>query len=221
MALQRLQGRRREGQVRALERARDRDQPAVHHLERPQRGAAPAAHAHARHARGAQRAISSSAPSRSASRRSRTPSSTSDEIEDVVLVGGMTRMPKVQQAVREFFEREPCKGVHPDEVVALGAAIQGAALVDEKQRDDPARRHAARARHHDVRRLLRGADPAEHHRARPAAPKMFTTSRDNQTAVKILVMQGESEQRRARTSCSASSSSPACAARRRARSRSR
>src|SRR5690242_5612689 len=58
-----------------------------------------------------------------------------DEIEEVILVGGMTRMPKIQQAVASFFEREPCKGVHPDEVVALGAAIQGAALVatDQKQ----------------------------------------------------------------------------------------
>src|SRR5262245_29793173 len=54
-----------------------------------------------------------------------------DEVEDVVLVGGMTRMPKVQDSVRDFFGREPCKGVHPDEVVALGAAVQGAALVDE------------------------------------------------------------------------------------------
>src|SRR6187455_1161351 len=51
------------------------------------------------------------------------------QIEDVILVGGMTRMPRVQQAVAEFFGLEPCKGVHPDEVVALGAAIQGAALV--------------------------------------------------------------------------------------------
>src|SRR5204863_277482 len=53
-------------------------------------------------------------------------------IEDVILVGGMTRMPRVQQMVAEFFGLEPCKGVHPDEVVALGAAIQGAALMDEK-----------------------------------------------------------------------------------------
>ncbi|MGF2075416.1 Hsp70 family protein, partial [Enterococcus casseliflavus] len=52
------------------------------------------------------------------------------EIEDVILVGGMTRMPKVQAAVAEFFGLEPCKGVHPDEVVALGASIQGAALMD-------------------------------------------------------------------------------------------
>src|SRR3954468_23502642 len=52
------------------------------------------------------------------------------EIKDVVLVGGMTRMPKVQEIAAEFFGRDPCKGVHPDEVVAMGAAIQGAALVD-------------------------------------------------------------------------------------------
>ena len=56
-----------------------------------------------------------------------------DEIEEVILVGGMTRMPKIQEAVQAFFEREPCKGVHPDEVVALGAGIQGSALVDDKQ----------------------------------------------------------------------------------------
>ena len=47
-----------------------------------------------------------------------------DEVEEVILVGGMTRMPAIQNAVASFFEREPCKGVHPDEVVALGAAIQ-------------------------------------------------------------------------------------------------
>src|SRR5450432_2594118 len=56
-----------------------------------------------------------------------------DAIEEVVLVGGMTLMPKIQTAVQSFFEKEPNKGVHPDEVVALGAAIQGAALIDEKK----------------------------------------------------------------------------------------
>lgn len=50
------------------------------------------------------------------------------EIHDVVLVGGMTRMPKVIEKVKEFFEREPHKGVNPDEVVAIGASIQGAVL---------------------------------------------------------------------------------------------
>ncbi|MBT8451135.1 MAG: Hsp70 family protein, partial [Deltaproteobacteria bacterium] len=54
-----------------------------------------------------------------------------DEIEDIILVGGMTRMPKVQERVSKFFQRDPCKGVHPDEVVGLGASIQGAALVDD------------------------------------------------------------------------------------------
>src|SRR6516162_7173161 len=56
-----------------------------------------------------------------------------DEIDEVLLVGGMTRMPKIQDAVSKFFGREPSKGIHPDECVALGAGIQGAALVDESQ----------------------------------------------------------------------------------------
>ncbi|PSJ19306.1 molecular chaperone DnaK, partial [Halomonas sp. ND22Bw] len=50
------------------------------------------------------------------------------EIADVVLVGGMTRMPKVQEAVKAFFGKEPHKGVNPDEVVALGAAVQAGVL---------------------------------------------------------------------------------------------
>jgi molecular chaperone DnaK len=50
------------------------------------------------------------------------------EIDEVVLVGGMTRMPKVQEAVKKFFGKEPHKGVNPDEVVALGAAIQAGVL---------------------------------------------------------------------------------------------
>src|SRR5690606_19263348 len=54
------------------------------------------------------------------------------DIEDVILVGGMTRMPAIQSAVAEFFGREPNKGVHPDEVVALGAGIQGAAIVEDR-----------------------------------------------------------------------------------------
>ncbi|MET0410479.1 MAG: Hsp70 family protein, partial [Polyangiaceae bacterium] len=54
------------------------------------------------------------------------------DLEDVILVGGMTRMPAIQKAVQEYFARPPNKGVHPDEVVALGAAIQGASLVEDK-----------------------------------------------------------------------------------------
>ena len=50
------------------------------------------------------------------------------EVDEVILVGGMTRMPKVQERVQEFFGKEPHKGVNPDEVVAMGAAIQAGVL---------------------------------------------------------------------------------------------
>ena len=115
-----------------------------------------------------------------------------DEIEDVILVGGMTRMPRVQEGVAEFFGIEPCKGVHPDEVVALGAAIQGAALVDEVS---------------DI--LLLDVTPhslgimivggyfhklIEQNTTVPTSKShVFTTVKDNQTSVKILVLQGESD----------------------------
>ena len=56
---------------------------------------------------------------------------TPDKISEVVLVGGMTRMPAVVEAVRKFFGREPHKGVNPDEVVAIGAAIQAGVLGGE------------------------------------------------------------------------------------------
>ena len=53
---------------------------------------------------------------------------TAKDIDEVILVGGMTRMPKIQEIVKEFFGKEPHKGVNPDEVVAIGAAIQGGVL---------------------------------------------------------------------------------------------
>jgi molecular chaperone DnaK len=112
------------------------------------------------------------------------------EIDEVLLVGGMTRMPRIQQAVGEFFEREPSKGVHPDEVVALGAAIQGAALLDEKQEMIllDVTPHALGIMTHGnyFEELIPQNTTVPTHRT-----KIFTTSRDNQTAVKILVMQGE------------------------------
>ncbi len=114
-----------------------------------------------------------------------------DEIEDVILVGGMTRMPKVQQAVSDFFEREPCKGVHPDEVVALGAAIQGSALVDDTQ--DMVLLDVTP---HTLGIMVVGGYFEELIPQNSTVPtsrsKIFTTVRDNQTAVKILVLQGES-----------------------------
>lgn len=56
---------------------------------------------------------------------------TKDKIDEVLLVGGMTRMPKVQELVNKFFNKAPNKGVNPDEAVAIGAAIQGAVLTGE------------------------------------------------------------------------------------------
>jgi molecular chaperone DnaK len=115
-----------------------------------------------------------------------------DEIEEVVLVGGMTRMPKIQSAVQAFFEKEPNKGVHPDEVVALGAAIQGAALVDDKQEmvllDVTPHALGIMTFGSYFEELIPQNTTVPTHRT-----KIFTTSRDNQTAVKILVMQGESQ----------------------------
>jgi len=115
-----------------------------------------------------------------------------EEVEEVVLVGGMTRMPKIQQSVQAFFEKEPNKGVHPDEVVALGAAIQGAALVDDKQEmvllDVTPHALGIMTFGSYFEELIPQNTTVPTHRT-----KIFTTSRDNQTAVKILVMQGESQ----------------------------
>ena len=115
-----------------------------------------------------------------------------DEIEEVVLVGGMTRMPAVQDSVTKFFGREPCKGVHPDEVVGLGAAVQGSALVDESRE-----MILLDVTPHALGIMTFGSKFEELIPKNTTVPtarsKIFTTSRDNQTAVKILVMQGDSE----------------------------
>jgi molecular chaperone DnaK len=115
-----------------------------------------------------------------------------DEIQEVILVGGMTRMPKIQLAVAEFFEREPCKGVHPDESVALGAGIQGSALVDDKHDmvllDVTPHALGIMTQGGFFEELIPQNTTVPTHRT-----KIFTTSRDNQTAVKIVVMQGEHE----------------------------
>jgi len=115
-----------------------------------------------------------------------------DEVEDVILVGGMTRMPAIQKAVTDFFGREPSKSVHPDEVVALGAAIQGAALVEDKHE-----MILLDVTPHALGIMTFGSYFEELIPQNTTVPtsrtKVFTTSRDNQTAVKILVMQGESK----------------------------
>ena len=113
------------------------------------------------------------------------------DVEDVILVGGMTRMPAVQGAVAKFFDREPNKSVHPDEVVAVGAGIQGAALVRDKQE-----MILLDVTPHALGIMTFGSHFEELIPQNTTVPtartKTFTTSRDDQTAVKILVLQGES-----------------------------
>ena len=114
------------------------------------------------------------------------------DIEEAILVGGMTRMPRIQQAVQDFFEREPSKGVHPDEAVALGAGIQGSALVDDKHDmvllDVTPHALGIMTQGGYFEELIPQNTTVPTHRT-----KIFTTSRENQTAVKIVVMQGESD----------------------------
>ena len=117
---------------------------------------------------------------------------TKADIDEVILVGGMTRMPKVQEKVKEIFGKEPHKGVNPDEVVAIGAAIQGAVLKGEVKD----------VLLLDVTPLSLGIETMggvmtkliEKNTTIPARKsQIFTTAADNQNAVTIHVLQGERE----------------------------
>jgi molecular chaperone DnaK len=114
------------------------------------------------------------------------------DITDVVLVGGMTRMPKVQETVKEFFGKEPNKGVNPDEVVALGAAIQAGVLSGDVKD----------VLLLDVTPLSLGIETLggvttkliEKNTTIPTKQsQVFSTAEDNQSAVTIKVLQGERE----------------------------
>ncbi|MCB9623303.1 MAG: Hsp70 family protein, partial [Sandaracinus sp.] len=112
-------------------------------------------------------------------------------IDDVVLVGGMTRMPLVQRAVEDLFGRRASKNVHPDEVVALGAAIQGAALaaeIDDVTLEDVTAHSLGIATAGDGFEVIIPAST----RVPCRIPSLFTTSRDEQETLRIVVLQGES-----------------------------
>jgi len=117
-----------------------------------------------------------------------------NQIGDVLLVGGMTRMPRVQNAVRQFFGREPSRGVHPEEVVALGAAIQAHSLL-YPQKDREVLLLDVTPQNLGI--LVVGGYFATVIPKNTTVPTSethtFNTVQDSQTSVRIAVLQGESE----------------------------
>ncbi|MBI1963876.1 MAG: molecular chaperone DnaK [Candidatus Rokubacteria bacterium] len=119
------------------------------------------------------------------------------DINEVILVGGQTRMPKVQEAVKQLFAKEPHKGVNPDEVVAVGAAVQGAILAR-----DPSVGEMVLL---DVTPLSLGIETLggvttvlipRNTTIPTKKSEVFTTAADNQTSVEVHVLQGERQMAR-------------------------
>ena len=119
------------------------------------------------------------------------------DINEVILVGGQTRMPKVQEAVKQLFAREPHKGVNPDEVVAVGAGVQGAILAR-----DPSVGEMVLL---DVTPLSLGIETlggvttvliARNTTIPTKKSEVFTTAADSQTSVEVHVLQGERQMAR-------------------------
>ena len=194
MALQRLYEAAEKAKIELSTTHEPQHQPAVHHGRR-ERAQAPRPHAHAGEVRRAHARRCSSASSSPVNSAIKDAGLSKGEIDHVILVGGMTRMPAVQERVKELIGKDPHKGVNPDEVVAVGAAIQGGVLAGEVKD----------VLLLDVTPLSLGIETKggvftkliERNTTIPTKKsEIFTTADDNQTSVEIHVLQGEREMAR-------------------------